>query len=310
MSPRLNRLLLLLTLTLWGSFGAVHADDDGLLVGFAQDHLANDWRRAQVHKMEQLLAEHPAIKFVYTDAGGSTARQIRDIEDLVSAGVDILVTSPRDARAMTPVIAQAYRQGVAVILLTRRIKTDDFTSFVAPDDAAIARQAAHYLADQLDGKGKVLLLQGVPTATTTQQRTEAFLDELSNYPGLSIASIRVANFLRHDAIRAMEDVLDEGLAFDAIYAQSDSMASGARLAMLNRGIDPGNIPLVGIDYITEAREAIIRGVQRASFTYPTSAKEAVELILAITAGQTVPHHVDVPFVLVDEHNVDSIEPIF
>lgn len=281
-----------------------------ILVGFAQDTLANDWRLAQVKEIEAILAQHSHIRFIYTDANASTARQIQDIENLIHSGVDILITSPRDSIAMTPVIQQAYQRGIAVVLLTRRISTEDYTSFISPDDASIARNVAHYIAGERTGKAKILMLEGVPTATSTQQRSSAFLEAIEKYPDLNLVSRKVGNYLRNDAIRAVEEVLREGISFDVIYAHSDSMASGARMALSMAGMEPADFLIVGIDYINEARDAIIRGEQHASFTYPTSAREASEVVLSIAAGETPPRHIIVPSQQVDVNNVHQIEPIF
>lgn len=287
------------------------SDNDGtVLIGFAQDTLANDWRLAQVRAVEQGFAAHPNIRFIYTDGKGSTAKQIRDIEDLLVQGVDILITSPRDGRAMTPVIRNAYRKGVHVILLTRRIASDDFTTFIAPDDAAIARDAAQFMANELGGSGNILMLQGVPSATTAIQRTNAFLDVVREHQGLEVSAIRSANYLRSDAIKVVEEVLRQQLPFDAIYAQSDSMASGARIALKKAGYDPGKLVIVGIDYIAEARDAIRRGEQRASYLYPTCAEEAVAAAVALAKGEEVEKTIQVPSMRITRGNVDTIEPIF
>ena len=280
------------------------------VVAYAQDTMANDWRAAQVRQLQEEFAKHPGIKFIYTDAGGSTAKQIRDIEDLVYHKVDLLMTSPRDARLMTPVISKIYKSGVPVLLITRNILVNDFTSFVAPDDKDIAKQAAAYIAAKLDGQGNILMFKGVPTATTAIARTQGFVDEIKKYPGLKIVAVKTANYLRGDAIRMMEEVLVEGIRFDAIYAQSDSMASGARLAMMKAGIDPASKVIVGIDYISEAREAIENGLQSASFLYPTSAKQAAEIALKILYNKKVPKRVTVDTQLITRHNAKQIMPIF
>ncbi len=281
-----------------------------LAVGFAQDTLANDWRLAQADGLKAALAAHPGVTLTVTDGHGDTARQIRDIEDLLHRKVDVLITSPRDGRAMTPVVAQAYRSGTPVVLLTRSIATTDYTSFVSPDDAAIARSAARYMARQLKGKGNILMLQGVPTATTAIARSEAFFAELKQHPGLRVSAVKVGNYLRADAIRAVEEALQEGVPFDAIYSQSDSMAAGARVALRKAGRDPGKVLIVGIDYIAEAREAIRRGEQSASFTYPTCAAEAAAIVLDIGHGKAVPKRVVVDSVMVTRDNVEQVEPIF
>jgi len=281
-----------------------------LVVGFAQDTLGNDWRMAQVKGIEAGLSPYDNIDFIYTDGMGSTAKQIRDIEDLLARKIDILITSPRDSRAMTPVIRRAFRQGIPVILLTRKIETDDYTTFISPDDSAIARQAADYLAGELHEQGKILMLQGVPSASTAIQRTNAFIEALQKYPHVTVSAIKTANYLRSDAIKAMEEVLQQRLDFDAIYAQSDSMASGARIALKKAGYDLNSTLIVGIDYINEAREAILSGEQRASFTYPTCAKQAVEAVLAIARGKDYPKHVTVSSRRVTKDNASQISPIF
>lgn len=293
------------------SGGAVAAEQPHrILVGFSQDTLANDWRAAQVNDLRRELARYPNVELLVTDGKGSTAQQIRDIEDLVARKVDVLVTSPRDGIAMTPVISQAYRQGIPVVLLTRRIESEDYTTFISPDDSAIGRDAARHLAAALNGRGDVLMLKGVPTATTALFRTQAFLDELKAHPGLRLVGVKTGNYLRNDAIRAVEEAIYEGLHFDAIYSQSDSMASGARIALQGAGRDPRDVLIVGIDYIAEAREAIRRGEQSASFTYPTCAREAAQAVIDIAADRTVPRHIAVASRKVTRANVERVAPIF
>jgi ribose transport system substrate-binding protein len=283
---------------------------DKFLVGFAQDDMSNDWRAAQVREAAKAFGAFPGIDFVHTDAGGKTAKNIRDIEDLVDSGIDLLMVSPRHVDAMTPVIDRVHSQGIPVVLLTRRITTDGYTTIVSPDDRAIARMAAHVLGAALEGKGRVLILQGLPTATTAIARTHAFLEEIASFPGISIAATTPANYRRSDAVKAMENVLAEGIQFDAVYAQSDSMAAGARLAMKTAGIDPKGIPIVGIDYIAEARAAILAGEQAASFTYPTCGAEGAEVAARILRGEKVPRHIEVPSIQVTKDNAALIETVF
>lgn len=310
--------LLFSVLTIGASTDLLHAAETlpgqekraPIVVGFAQDTLANDWRMAQVLALQRGFAKYPQVRFIYTDGHGSTAKQIRDVEDLIVRGVDILITSPRDSRAMTPIITRAYRKGIPVILLTRKIEGDAYTSFIAPDDASIARKAARYIAARLPGGGHVLMLQGVPTASTAIARTNAFNKELKKYPALTLSGIKTANYLRSDAIKAVEEALQQGIRIDAIYAQSDSMASGARIALEKSGRDLSKVLIVGIDYINEARAAIRTGQQSASFTYPTCGNEAVSAIMSLIEGKKLPKTIRVPSQLVTRDNVEQVDPIF
>lgn len=326
--PRLVvvKVLVLGVLIFWGAGGLSASDVSGTrvpagvrVVAFAQDTLANDWRLAQARELEAAFANYPDIKFVVSNASGSTALQVQHVEDFTDQGVDLLMVSPRDAAAMTPAIARAHRQGIPVVLITRRILGDEYTSFVGPDDEDIAAEAARLIADRLNGSGRVFVLQGVPTASTAIDRTRGFLREIANYPDIEVVAVEPGNYLRSDALRVMDTFLEgrgasgsssEGPGFDALYAQSDSMAVGARIALDMAGFDSAQITTVGIDYIDEARTAIRQGTQTASFVYPTSAREAAELAVAILEGREVPRSIRVPSTLVTRENVDAVEPIF
>jgi len=289
---------------------AAPAPERTYVVAFAQDTFANEWRKAQVAELREALEPYPFIRFLSSDGQGQTAKQILDIEDFITKGVDVLVTSPRDAKALTPVISRAYRQGIAVVLLTRQIEGDSYSIHIGADDRQIARQAARYMAEKLDGHGRVLILGGVPTASTAIARTEGFKQELANYPGMEIVAEKSANYLRYDAIQAVEEVLEAGIPFNAIYAQSDSMASGARMVLRATGRDPQDFHIVGIDYIAEAREAIRNGEQDASFTYPTGGREGAQYVLNILRGEPLPKKVILDSVRVTRDNVEIVDPIF
>ena len=311
--PRLkNTLLIVAALALFLGLASEQslAADKGFTVGFPQDNMANDWRRAQVMAVKSVLDQHASINFVFSDAQGDTAKNIQDIEDMVDGGIDLLIVSPRDIAAMTPVLAHVRDQGIPVVLLTRRILTDDYTTFVSPNDDKIAGRAAAYMAKELNGTGKILVLQGVPTASTAIKRTEGFLNEIAKHEGIQVVAVKPANYLRSDAVKAVAQVLEQGLAFDAIYAQSDSMASGARLALKGAGIDPKSKLIVGIDYIPEAREAIRAGEQDATFTYPTSGREGAGLAVRILMGETVVRELEVPSEMVTHSNVEQIDTVF
>ncbi|CAA7627041.1 substrate-binding domain-containing protein [Magnetospirillum sp. UT-4] len=289
---------------------AVGSGGKTYVVAFAQDHMANDWRAAQVRDIQRELGRYRDVRFVFTDAGGRTAQQIADIETLAGQGIDLLITSPRDSVAMAPVIADVHRRGIPVVLLSRQVEGDGYTAFIGASNRDIGRKAAAHLAKRLNGKGRVLILQHIPTTTPGRDRTEAFIEELAKHPGLTVAAIKRADSLRALAIQKVEEALAEKLAFDAIYAQSDSMAAGARIALRAAGIAPGSIPTIGIDYIAEAREAIRAGEQDASFTYPTFGKEGAEVAVRLLRGERVRKEITVDSVAVTRDNVEQVEPIF
>jgi len=302
---------LFLAMALWGLFaGAAFSAEKKWMVGFPEDNMANDWRAAQVRELAREFSKYPNVRFLTSDAGGNVTRNVQQIEAMVRQGADLLFLGPRDARLMSVVAKRVRSQGVRIILLTRRIESDDFDTYISPNDFKIAQQAADYLARHLGGKGRILMIEGVPTTTTAKQRSAGFRKGLEASPGVRLVATKTGHYSRAGGIRAMEAAIREGGRFDAVFSHNDAMAAGARMALRAAGIDPRTVPMVGIDYIREARDAIRKGEQLASFTYPTCGKEGARAAMQILKGTAVPRRIDVPARIVTMENVEQVEPIF
>jgi ribose transport system substrate-binding protein len=279
-------------------------------VGFAQDTMGNDWRIAQVREVENGFKNKDNIRFFYTNGKSNTTMQIMNIEDMIATDVDLIISSPRDAKVMTPVIQKAYEKGIPVILLSRTISNDKYTSFIHPKNTLIAKQAAKFIAKKLNYKGNVFVLQHTPTSTPGIRRTQGFLEEIKKFPNIKIVDMKVANSLRSEAILKTEEAIKEGLKFDAIYAQSDSMAIGAIMALKANKIDPKKIVITGIDYISEARELIKKGELDATYIYPTGGNQGVQIAMKILEGKKVQKEIIIESAQITIDNVDQIKPIF
>lgn len=277
-------------------------------VGFAQDTLKNDWRLAQVNELKAALSKHDDIQLLVKNAESKVSKQILHIEQFIKDGVDFIVTSPIEQHITATVLEKAMQKGIHVILIDRRVQGDAFSTFIAPDNKLIAKEAGGFLVDKLDQKGVILMLQGIENASATTLRDEGFMEVANKYPKIKVIKKR-ANFLRNDAIKVMEEVYEQGVHFDAIYSHSDSMLVGARKVMKRLG-KPLDIPMVGIDYIQEAKEAILQGEQTASFIYQTSAKEGAKAIVDIINGKLPKKEQTLDTVMVTKENVQTLKPIF
>lgn len=304
-----NAISVFMTVLFIGLASPLYAEQSKYVIGFAQDTMNNDWRIAQVREVEQALSEYENVEFVFTDAKAQTSLQAKHILDLADIPVDVLLVSPMDKVALAPVISEVYQRGIPIILLSRGIDSEDYTSFIRPDNYLIGQAAGDFLVEKLQEGGQVLMLQGIPETTTAIQRTAGFLDVMNDNGTFNVIT-RVGNFLRADTLREMQELLNENVAFDAVYAQSDSMATAVRLAMQAAGKDPAEIIIIGIDYITEAQEAIREAKQTLSFTYPTAGKEGAEVAIKIIQGESVEKDIILPSIPVTIENVDSVEPIF
>jgi ribose transport system substrate-binding protein len=288
--------------------GLVYASDK-YVVAFAQDTMANDFRKAQVYEVNETLSHYPDITFLSSDAEGRISLMINQIEHFIAQKVDVLIVGTSDASAIVPVVEKAYSSGIKVVILDRGVNTDVYTTFINSDNRKIGMLAADFIARQLGKEGRVLLFEGLENVDVTQQRSEGFLKEISRYHKIQVIRRR-GNYLRRDAIIEMEKIISEGIRLDAIFSESDSMLSGVRAVLHRHGIDPASMIMVGCDYTTEAKEAIIEGRQNGSVLFPLGGKEAAEVAVALLKGKVVPRHIQIPVKLVTEENVKEVSPIF
>lgn len=291
------------------SVSAVSVSADVKTIAFAQDTLGNDFRKAQVNEVRDEAAKYPNLKFVYSDAKGQTSLLIRQIKVFMESKADLIVVGTNDEKAVVPIISQAHKSGIPIIILDRGIQGNNYTTFINSDNIKIGSIGAQYIAKRLNGKGKVLLFEGIQTADVTQLRSKGFLDEIGKHTGISVIK-RTGNYLRKDAILEMEKLIASGEKVDAIFSESDSMLSGARSAMEHNGIDPSTIITVGCDYTSEAREAIRNGKQTGSILFPLGGKKSVETAVKIFKGEHVPKHIVIPVKLITKTNVNQEKPIF
>jgi ribose transport system substrate-binding protein len=300
--------LLIVFITLF--CGAASATDANKpVIAFAQDTLQNDFRKAQLFEVRDAVAEHPDLRFTYSDAQGQTSLLIRQIDTFIDQKVAVLIVGTNDESAVVPVVSKAQRAGVPVIILDRGIVGKDFTTFINSDNIKIGALGGAYIAEHLKGKGLVLLFEGLQKADVTQLRSKGFLDEMAKHQGIRVIR-RTGNYLRKDAVTEMEKLVAQGIHVDAIFSESDSMLSGVRLVLAKHKIDPRTIIMVGCDYTSEARDAILQGTQTGSVLFPLGGKKSIDIAREILAGKPVPKHFSIPVQLITKDNAGQVPPIF
>lgn len=290
-------------------FTLVEAQENNKIIAFAQDTMSNDFRKAQVLEAKDNASKYENIKFIYSDAQGQTSLLIKQIDNFIADKVDVIIIGTNDAQAVVPIITKAYNQGIGVIILDRGVNGDNYTSFINSDNIKIGKIGAEYIAKQLNGKGDVLLFEGLQKADVTQLRTKGFMDEISKYKDIKVIK-RTGNYLRKDAIIETEKLIKDNIKFDAIFSESDSMLSGFRAAFEKAGLDPSKVITIGCDYTSEAKESISKGTQTASILFPLGGRQSIELALEIIAKKEVDKHIVIPVELVTKENIKEVKPVF
>lgn len=90
----------------------------------------DEWREQMNKEICREALFYPGVKVEILTAKDNNTRQIADIESFIREGVDLLIVSPNEADAITPVIEKAYDKGIPVVLVDRKIHSDKYTAYV------------------------------------------------------------------------------------------------------------------------------------------------------------------------------------
>jgi len=255
-------------------------------IGMSQCNLGEPWRVQMNADVAAAANKNEDVKVIFKDAQNDTLKQRSQVEEFVSAGVDIIIISPKEAVPLTPVVAEAYGKGIPVIVLDRRVTGDQYTSFIGADNKKIGKAAGKWIAAQLGGKGKVVELKGLMTSTPGQDRHSGFREGIKD-SGIEIIFEADMKWLEPNARKEMESALARFNDIALVYAHNDPGAHGAYLAALAAGREK-DIKFVGIDALPQEGQAYVaQGILSASFEYPTGGREAIEVALEILNGQSV-----------------------
>ena len=272
------------------------------VIGMSQCNLGEPWRVQMNADVEAAAKQHPNLKVVFKDAQNDTLKQRAHVEEFVSAGVDLIIISPKEAAPLTEPVAKAMDAGIPVIVLDRRLIGDKYTSFIGADNKRIGKAAGQWIVKKLGGKGKVVELKGLMTSTPGQDRNSGFRAGIAG-SGVEVIFEADMKWLEPGARKEMESALSRYSKIDLVYAHNDPGAHGAYLAAKAAGREK-DILFVGIDALPQEGVAYVsQGILSATFQYPTGGAEAVDVALKVLQGETVPKEITLGSRLFTRENV-------
>jgi len=287
-----------------GAQAAVDQSAKKFKIGVSQCNLGEPWRVQMNADIKKAAQKYANYELVFKDAQNDTLKQRSQIEEFVNAGVDLIIVSPKEAAPLTPPIATAYKKGIPVIVLDRKILGQDYTTFIGADNRKIGQSAGKWIAKRLGGKGKIVELKGLMTSTPGQDRNRGFREGIKG-SGVEVVFDADMKWLEPEARKEMESALAVQPKIDLVYAHNDPGAHGAFLAAKAAGKQQ-NMIFVGIDGLPQEGQAYVKqGVLEASFEYPTGGSEAIEAASQLLAGKSVPKEITLKSRVFTKANVDK-----
>lgn len=265
------------------------------------------WRQTMNEELKREVALYQAdAQVLIRSVKDDTPKQIADIEWFIDQKVDVLVVSPNESEACTPVIEKAYQQGIPVILVDRKIATESYTAYVGANNYQIGKEAGLYAIGVLKGKGNIAEVRGTKGSTSDAERHKGFVDALAKAPEIQIVAEVWGNYLLDEAKKQLQLVFQRHPNIDLVFAMNDPMAAGAHQAAIQFN---GKLPfIVGVDALIDGGiKNIENNVQDASFIYPTGGEKVIDLAMKILHNQPFQRENILNTTVVDKSNVRILQ---
>ncbi|HHW23748.1 MAG TPA: sugar ABC transporter substrate-binding protein [Clostridiaceae bacterium] len=248
------------------------------------------------------------IEYVSYDGNYDAATQLAQVETMIADGVDAIILNPHDAVACAEAVKIAHDAGIPVVGVNTMVESDLLTSYVGSQDVSAGEDIMQYMIDYL-GKDEfnIVIIEGPMGQSAQLQRIEGITNIMKKYPKIKELARNTANWSRSEAMTLMETWLTSfGDQIDAVIAENDEMALGARQAIVAAG---KNIPCIGIDGIKDAVAAIKSGDMIASDFQNAEGQMtgAIEAAVKAVNGETVEKFYWIPFEMITPENVSEYE---
>ncbi len=263
----------------------------GLIVSTLNNPFFVDLKEGAVAKAEEL-----GLEIAILDSQNDSARELANVEDLLTQGVDVILINPTDADAVVNAIKAANSKGVPVITLDRGAAAGDVVTHIASDNVAGGVMAGEYISELLGGAGKVVELEGIAGTSAARDRGQGFNDAIGG-TDIEVVARQVADFDRTKGLTVMENILQAQPEIDAVFAHNDEMALGALKAVQASGRE---ILVVGFDATDDAVKAVESGEMAATVAQQPSliGSLGVESAVKVLQGESLEAYVPVELMLV------------
>ena len=236
-------------------------------------------------KMGEYLNDSLIVKLA--SSNDDNMLQNKQVNQFIDEGVDLLIVSPNQLSAISKAVERAYDKGIPVILYDRKTNSDKYTAFIGCDNYTIGKSMGTFIAQQLQGKGRIVEIRGLEGSSPALERHRGFMDAIKPYPGLQVVASEGGNWKEEGGIQAMKRILKQTQDFDYVFAHNDCLAWGAYVAARQMRVKR-NYKYAGVDGMaTEGGglELVRDGIFEASYLYPTKGDEVIALAMKILKHQ-------------------------
>lgn len=285
-----------------GSSNAPAETPGKLKIGATYYSLQNEFTMRMDNAGRKYCQEN-GIEMISYDGNYDAATQLSQIETMIADGCDAIILNPHDAVACAAGVEIAHQAGIPVVGVNTMVESDLLTSYVGSQDVSAGEDIMQFMIDHLGRDDfNIVIIEGPMGQSAQLQRIEGIENILAKHPKIKELARNTANWSRSEAMNLMETWINSfGSDIDAVIAENDEMALGARQAIEDAGQD---IPCIGIDGITDAVTAIQEGRMIASDFQNAEGQMIGAIKAAVKAvnGEKVEQFDWIPFEMITPEN--------
>ncbi len=262
-------------------------------VGFSMDTLKEErWQRDK-----ELAEKHSAevgAKLSVQVANGDDSQQIKQAENMLTAGVDVLIVAPHNGDVAAAIVEAAHKQGVPVISYDRLIRNSDVDLYISHQVVKIGEMQAKYLLDHVNKRpANFVIVGGSPTDNNALLLHQGQMNILKPPVDRGDVKIITDQYAREWQASAALNIVENALTqannqVDAVLCSNDGTARGAVQALEGQNL-AGKVPVTGQDADLASLQLILQGKQTMTVYKPIQplAYGAVDAALKMARGETV-----------------------
>jgi ribose transport system substrate-binding protein len=194
----------------------------------------------------------------------SVDEQTKLVEDAIRNKPDAIIFDPVNVEKLVPAVEKINAANIPVTEVTDRSAGGKFVSRVLPDDYQIGLAVARRLIKEMDGKGTVVILEGIAGTSSNTDRLKGFNEAIKEAAGVKLLASKTGNYQRKPAQDAMEAWIKTYPQIDGVLAANDSMAAAVADTLEKRG---RKALIVGVNGSKEAVELVKNGKMLATGEY-------------------------------------------
>lgn len=241
------------------------------------------WRDQMNREMLREASLHKNIQLDLRTAHDNSDEQIRQIDSLIHSGINLLIVSPNEGRALTPAVERAMRHNIPVVVIDRKIVSNNYTAYVGADNRNLGNDIAAFVIQALKGNGYVAELTGQMNSSAASERHQGFREALQKAPGIKVVAQVEVGWEGPRLSQQIDSLLHAAHPLPQIILAPNDR-TGVRIHQLLLTSGHPEIKVIGVDGLNDSDgglENVEQGKLLATFVYPTRGDKVIETALRI-----------------------------